>query len=311
MDIRGVARIVWESCIRAEGGEKALVLSDPTGERLEIAHALAEVGDTICDCELVRMEPTGMNGREPAPEVARMMLASDIVIAPTQYSITHTKASAAAAAKGAKVATLPGITKDMFMRAIPLDYEELDKVCTALKERFMDACVIRVTTTKGTDITMETEKGRKVCHGNGIFKPGKIKNLPDGEIAIAPKEGSSNGTVVFDLSSLNQRIKEPFRVEVKNGNATSCGNKELWDILSSTENGTNLAELGIGTNPKARVTGRILEDEKVRGTAHIAFGTNAELGGRIQTSIHLDSVFDRPTIEVDGKVIIKEGEFIF
>ena len=73
----------------------------------------------------------------------------------------------------------------------------------------------------------------------------------------------------------------------------------------------NMAEFGIGTNPKARITGTILEDEKVKGTAHIAFGTNASFGGKIQTSIHLDYVFDKPTITIDGREIVREGEFLF
>lgn len=42
-----------------------------------------------------------------------------------------------------------------------------------------------------------------------------------------------------------------------------------------------MAEFGIGTNYKAKLVGLILEDEKVFGTIHIAFGNNLSMGGRI------------------------------
>ena len=120
---------------------------------------------------------------------------------------------------------------------------------------------------------MQVCKGRKVPVDNGISKtPGELNNLPAGEVCIAPLEGSANGTIVFDLSSLSRRIEKPFKVVVKDGFMVSCESRELWDILNKAENGTNLAELGIGTNPKAKVTGRILEDEKVKvGESTMAF----------------------------------------
>jgi len=185
------------------------------------------------------------------------------------------------------------------------------EVSARLAGKLRDGRMLRVTTAAGTDITMEMAEGRRVNSCDGIIRRGIVKNLPDGEVAIAPKEGGSNGVVVFDLSSLERVLERPFRVFVKDGFAVRCENRELWDILSGVENGANLAELGIGTNPKARITGNILEDEKVTGTAHIAFGTSAALGGLVQTDVHLDSVFDKPTIDVDGRVIIKDGKFLF
>jgi leucyl aminopeptidase (aminopeptidase T) len=304
-----VSEIVWKTCLAGKPHEKALIVTDPEGERLEIAESLA----STCpgECQLMKMPPSGLAGREPMPEVADAMLKADIVVAPTEFSITHTKASINAAKKGARVATMPGITKDIFLRTIPIDYGKMEEVCSKLKAQLEKSSMIRVTSKAGTDIEMGLMPGRKICNLNGIVGPGDVKNLPDGEVGIAPKEGSSNGIIVFDLSALNRKLEKPFKVEVKDGLAISCELEELWNILTSAENGTNLAELGIGTNPKAKITGNILEDEKVLGTAHIAFGTSAAMGGTIQTTVHLDSILDKPTIEVDGKVIIKEGKFLF
>jgi leucyl aminopeptidase (aminopeptidase T) len=320
-----ISNIVWKQCINAKPDEKALIVSDPaeettaqanrgklsshSGERLEIAEALTST--CPCKCRLMEMRPTGMHGREPSEDVAKAMLDADIVIAPLRYSITWTKATEAATARNAKVVTMPGITKDMFLRAIPINYRELTETNDKLKAILEGACKVRVTTKAGTDIMIEIQEGRKICNGNGTMKRGKVKNLPSGEVDFAPKEGASNGVIVFDLTILDSKVDRPYKVEVKNGLAVSCEHEKLWEALKGVEHGTNLAELGIGTNPKAKVIGQILEDEKVKGTAHIAFGSNAAAEGNIQTSVHLDSIFDRPTIEVDGKVIIKEGKFLF
>ncbi len=70
----------------------------------------------------------------------------------------------------------------------------------------------------------------------------------------------------------------------------------------------NVAELGIGTNPKAKAKGTVLEDEKVLGTAHIAFGNNISFGGKLNVPFHLDCVFSNPTVFIDGKLIMKDGK---
>lgn len=311
MELLDVADVVWSKCFGAKPNEKALVIADPSGERLEIGEALAKAGSKFCRCDFIRMKPTGLNGREPFPEVARKMLKYDIVAAPLEYSITHTKVMKALREKGGRAATMPGITKDIFFRAISIDYDVLSKTNAKLREAMLGGKNVRLTTKAGTDITMRMAPGRKVCNGDGIIKAGKVKNLPDGEVSIAPEEGSAEGTIVFDLSTLGERLSRPFKVVVKGGVAVSCEHKRLWDIISGVENGTNMAELGIGTNPKAKITGNILEDEKVKGTAHMAFGTNASMGGLVQTSLHLDSVLGKPTIELDGKTIIKEGKILF
>ena len=62
----------------------------------------------------------------------------------------------------------------------------------------------------------------------------------------------------------------------------------------------NVAEFGIGLNPKAKVTGNVLEDEKARDTAHIAFGNNKSFGGIVSCQCHLDFVFFNPSILLDG-----------
>jgi leucyl aminopeptidase (aminopeptidase T) len=85
----------------------------------------------------------------------------------------------------------------------------------------------------------------------------------------------------------------------------------LIEILShGGEGGTNVAELGIGTNEKATLTGHILEDEKILGTCHVAFGASAGIGGTVQVPVHIDCVVTRPEITVDGELLLRSGELL-
>jgi len=71
-----------------------------------------------------------------------------------------------------------------------------------------------------------------------------------------------------------------------------------------------LCEFGIGTNYKAKITGNVLEDEKVMGSIHVAFGNNLGFGGRNNAKIHLDGIVKRPSVWFDKKLIIKSGKFV-
>ena len=75
-------------------------------------------------------------------------------------------------------------------------------------------------------------------------------------------------------------------------------------------NGRNIAELGVGTNEKARVTGNPLEDEKVMGTVHVACGSNALFGGTVNVPVHLDCIILNPSLIIDGELVIEKGELL-
>lgn len=311
MGLDVISRIVWKQCFGLKKTETALVVTDAksrTDPRYEISRSLWKTGSRLCkDCALILMKKTGMNGREPPACVAKAMLDYDAVAAPTAYSLTHTKATFNANRKGARVATMPGITEEMFLEAIPVDYKKMLLTIRKLEEKIRGN-EFHIRTKAGTDLYLYRGSRKIDCDDGLIRKSCGLGNLPGGEVAFAPLEKKSEGVLVVDLSSFSGLAKRPFKVSIEKGHAVDCTDSKLWKAISSVKNGTNVAELGIGTNPKARITGEILGDEKVIGTAHIAFGTSKGLGGRIQTSIHLDNVFSRPTIEVDGRIIMKDGK---
>ncbi len=121
--------------------------------------------------------------------------------------------------------------------------------------------------------------------------------MPLGEVFVSPKERTANGTYVIDGSQAGAGIVDkPIKITVKKGYATKIqGGKsaaKLRQVLASIndKNAYNIAELGIGTNSKAKFTGKTLEDEKIFKTCHISLGNNKSYGEKIDVPVHLDGV---------------------
>jgi leucyl aminopeptidase (aminopeptidase T) len=145
---------------------------------------------------------------------------------------------------------------------------------------------------------------------------GQWGNLPTGEAYLAPLEGKSNGVVVVDGSMASVGMTaQPIRITVKDGYATDiAGGPEAQRLIALLEphgrDGRNVAEFGIGTNDRAKLTGIILEDEKVMGTIHVAFGDNKSMGGSVRVASHLDGLVTQPTVWFDDRLIMDAGKFV-
>jgi len=87
-------------------------------------------------------------------------------------------------------------------------------------------------------------------------------------------------------------------------------NKEFKERMWKLKNARNVAEFGIGTNSKAILSGIGLEEEKVLGTCHVAFGSNFDFGGTVKADVHWDIVLLKPTIHFDNNKIMDGGELL-
>jgi leucyl aminopeptidase (aminopeptidase T) len=110
------------------------------------------------------------------------------------------------------------------------------------------------------------------------------------------------------------KATEPCEMRLEAGQLVSASGEQgaafIELLRGAGEDGTRIAELGIGTNEKAIVTGNLLEDEKILGSCHVAFGASAGIGGDIQVPIHEDCVVLEPTVTVDGEPLITAGELV-
>ncbi|HEO63711.1 MAG TPA: aminopeptidase [Candidatus Omnitrophica bacterium] len=242
------------------------------------------------------------HGQEPGEIIADIFKKFDLALLITSKSLSHTKARKEASRLGVRIASLPGINYEVMMRSLDLDYNKIKTKADNLAQKLTKSDRIRVTTSRGTDICFSV-KGRKGFSDSGIYKKkGAFGNLPAGEACIAPLEGLAQGVIVVDGSIAGfGKLKKPVKIIVKNGLLIKTVPDRFEKFLNRYgRKGKNLAEFGVGLNPKAKVTGCVLEDEKACGTVHFAFGTNISFGGEVDAGIHIDAVLHSPQIYLDG-----------
>ncbi|KPA17537.1 aminopeptidase (leucyl aminopeptidase, aminopeptidase T) [Candidatus Magnetomorum sp. HK-1] len=304
------AFIVMQQCMALKPHESLLVVSNV--ETYEIAQALFKAGQEIASDTRWIVYPTGeINGEEPPAWVADAIKSVDVVVAPTQMSISHTDARREACKKfKTRIATLPGITVDSFIRGLSADYTEIKKITERVKLYLAMHLHAFISSPSGTKLSVDLGNAPVKSIGE-ITQPGMFSNLPDGESELAPT--TANGVLVVDRCG--DFITEPTKITITNGfitdiEKTPSGERfsNLIEVAMKKDGNTNarfIAEFAIGTNPGARVTGNILEDEKVLGTCHIAFGDNTSYpGGENKSVLHIDTIVISPTITLDDKVVI-------
>lgn len=316
MNLQERAQTILSTNLALGEDETLLVVTDdPTRE---VGQLFYDAARALGRRALLMVMPEGrVTGEEPPAAVAAAMKTADVALCPTAKSITHTTARIEAAAAGTRVVTMPGVTMDMLRDgAACADYAEVERRTMALTKRLTHAKTARIEK-DGHVLTMDLN-GRNGVASPGVYRtPGASGNFPSGEAYIAPLESGANGSVVIDGSMVGiGTLAEPLVVTLENGrlvqaeggDANGAYAEQLSILFARPENGT-IAELGIGTNERAKLCGIILEDEKLYGTVHVAFGTNASFGGVTKADCHYDGIVLRPTLYLDDECVIRDGEF--
>ena len=310
-DLDHAVDTIVADCLGVAAGEDVVVVVDsetrPLGDALRRRAAEARA-----DAVLALMDERADNGTEPPPPVAAALAAADVFIAPTSKSLSHTRARKAASDAGARGATMPGVTIDMLARVMAVDLRALRARSTAVARALSDAEEAHVTCPLGSDLRLELHGRDGISDDGDLSAPGAFGNLPCGEGFIAPAGGE--GTVMASSLAAIGLASKPARLTVRDGRlaeATGPEGEQLLDALRAHgDAGVNLAELGVGTNDRATLTGNVLEDEKILGTVHVAFGASAGIGGAVAVPIHLDVVVLDATLTVGGQPILEAGRLV-
>ena len=314
-EFRAPAETAVEQCMNLGVEESIAIVTDD--ERKPIGEALYEVANEITDdAVIVRYPPGETHGGEPPAPVASAMAGADVVLAPTTKSLTHTRARTGATDAGARVATLPGITPEVFTTGLDADYEAIASHCADVLEQVSGADEVRVTAPAGTDITFAI--GDREWHDDTgiVHEPGVMSNLPAGEVFVSPE--SADGEFVVDGTMRPHGLLEggrELRFVVEDGYVTEISDDDIRETVETAaaevgRDAYNLAELGIGTNVAVTdLIGSVLLDEKAAGTIHVAIGDDLGIGGDTDAPIHLDGIVREPSVSADGEeVTLPRGE---
>ena len=287
--------------------EKVLVVTDT--KMMKFGKAIYDAARKVnIDTNLLVTPAPSANGSEPDDVVAAAMKTSDVVIAVTSRSISHTKARREACKAGTRIASMPGVSELSFTQGgLTADYSKVSELTNRMYEAMKGRRKVKVESKNGTNVSFEI--GDMILDRDmGLIRArGQFGNLPAGEVDTAPNEGTAKGVIVFDeLTGYGKNIM----LEVGNGIVEKTDCKRLEELFSSMPKARNIAEFGIGTNPHAKIIGNTLEDEKVLGSVHIALGNNMTYGGHCDVQFHKDGIIEEPTVEVDGRLVIRSGKWL-
>jgi len=297
---------IFKKSLGIKTHDKILIITDK--KKIKIAKKIHKYLTKVSNNISLLIKGVGKyHGEEPSKKVSREMKKHDVIIALTTHSLTHTNARKIACKKGARIVTMPGFTEKM-LSTVKADPIKMLKTGKKLEKLLRKTKTVRITTQYGTEISFSV-KGRFIDIDAGIFnKPGNFGNMPSGEVSTSPKEGTANGMIV--INSMEDFVKPNTIVYVEKGKAIDISDKKskLAKIFKKVKNSTNIAEFGIGLNPKAKIIGNILQDEKALKTCHVAFGNNKSYKGKIYSKVHLDAILFKPTIWFDKKKIMSKGK---
>jgi leucyl aminopeptidase (aminopeptidase T) len=322
------ARNALEVVLSTKQDEPMLIITDE--QKLKIAEAFQHGGEALGAKVRTYVLPESSRPLTEIPEDIIPELehckSGGVIINAFEANSTETpfriKLIKQEIATNSRVGHAPGITLGMMTEGpMTVDYTAVARNVDDLMAKFKDAKMVRLTAPGGTDITLGISA--RAFDTDVRIGPGTFGNLPAGEIWCAPEEDNANGIIVCDgsIGDVGQ-VSKPLKIEVSDGKIVSLESEDpelanrIKELTAVDNQASVVGELGIGLNPRARLTGNLLEDEKAGKTAHIAFGNNTEMpNGKNTSETHRDFLFYDPTFEVeymDGtkKVIIKEGEIV-
>ena len=315
---RGAERIL-KVCADLKAGEKVLILTDYLKE--SIARVLASAAMAMeAEPVIMIMPPREVDGQEPPETAAMAMKKADLILTPVAKSVTHTNAVKDAIAGGSRGIMLTAfVPEQLISGGIYTDFEAQRPLCEKVARLLEEARTAKLTTPAGTNLVMDLTGRKGNAHTGIARKSGQFTTVPNIESSTSPVEGKSEGLLVGDGSIPYYDIgvlKEPIYMTVKGGMVTDIKGGSQAETISGMmaaqedPNVYNIAQLAFGLNPLCKMSGVMLDDEGVYGTAHIGIGTSTMLGGKIKTKMHFDVLMWKPTLELDGKVVLKTGEWL-
>ena len=260
--------------------------------------------------------------QEPPKNIEYALMECHAAFLATEHSLTHTDAVRRARLRGIRIASMPGIDEEMFERAVNTNYPVMRNRAQRVSQILAENDSLVISSSKGTSVRLK-RGGRKIMVGDGYVREDNLINLPEGEVYFAPIEESVSGKIAADGCGSPDTdgefgkiglIREPIILTIKEGRVMKIEGGRQAEILQKYLSALNdpgayrIAEFGIGINPKARITGKILESEKSEGSIHFALGENRGFYGKNASKIHWDFVVRQPKIfSARGNLLLNEN----
>ncbi len=322
IDLTRSADLIVRRRLAVAPGEQVAIVCDPHSE-MAMANALAGVVESVGGEFTVLTMPTRelKHKNELGPVVEAGLQHADCLIGLTGASGAPTYARAVKELYDAhKLRGISMVMRDVdnFTRgAARADYDALFEEGRRLAKLWRSAERVHITTPAGTDIQADIKDEDVIVECGFATEPGQEAAFSDGEVSQMPSTGSAEGVLVIDgpMAHFGLPVR-PMSLTVESGKIVNIEGDTtqavgLRGVIEQVTNADNLAEFGIGLNPLSRRNGHFQEEKKARGNVHAALGDNQFYGGDIQSAVHIDMVMYRPTVVLDERVIVADGQLEF
>jgi leucyl aminopeptidase (aminopeptidase T) len=312
------ARRIAEACMHIRQGEEALIIAEEYARPTRFGQAFCDaMRDLGAQVTTVTMPRRWSDAQEPPKPVAMVMKSVDVMLIITEYFAPfHTTATKEAIQSGVRYYGLVGVTEEEIEGGVSSeDLRLIESRTGRIVEILSEANHCKVRSPKGTalEFQLSGRKGVAIHPLVGFLLPYYA------EAAISPVEETGNGRLVIDgeIIGWGSILEEPIDLFIEKGRIVKVdGNNgeadRMRNILASHQNADNCpAELGIGTSHLVApwLKGTRMDAAKC-GRLHIAFGRNDTIGGTVTSDIHSDILILLPSVEVDGRLILKNGVFV-
>jgi leucyl aminopeptidase (aminopeptidase T) len=301
----------------AKPGENVVISAD-TQSDWRVVEATAQAAYVIGSTPTVIWYETRPNAQmEPPPPVAAAVANADVWI---EYSVAYTlytDARRQASRAGCRYGCMSAMDVDMLVRTVgKVNYPVMLQLGNKLCELTRAAEEIRITDANGMDIIARMDDSPINQSGGLGNVPGALVML-GGQVGWLPAEDSINGTVAFDATIWPPNeigaVKTPVKLTIEKGRivdirgASEARIVEKWVAGFGDANMYRVAHFTYGFNPGvSRVTGRIVEDERLFGCSVFGFGGRDDR----KAASHFDGVSSSPTIYLDGTPIECDGKYV-
>lgn len=261
----------------------------------------------------------GRTDAEAPADVTEAMIASDAVVELTTVSVRHSRARQLAQEAGTRYLYIgnPDPARFNGSGAVYADFAAHRDTIQRLADMVTGGREMTISTDAGTDLRVSLE-GRCGRALTGMAdQPGMFGTPPCLEWGLVPSLDGVEGTVVVDAWAVALGLLDgQVRATVRDGKIVSVEDTPDGDrlrrLLDSAGKATayQVCEIGVGMNPEAEMIDDMMSAEAVLGTAHIAVGTTPADPGveRVDAGMHIDLVFWRPTITIDGTSVMVDGQ---
>lgn len=296
----------WQASITTFSSEYGLRVNPPVTYAATGAHNADMPEQGMSEGQSVRLEDFIKN--------------TTILISMPEFSASAPLIAYARKYEQLRVASMPMVQRSMERTSLAADYARIAQTCALLIPLFDRSEGIEVSFSSGHQCFFDLSDGKLPKQDDGRLHPEgdprrmRIMNLPAGEVFVCPNEAADSRTagqipVKYDQETAVFVVRQNRIVDVLGEGPMATKMRVAFRDEPAM---ANVAEVAIGCNDKAAVTGNVLEDEKAG--FHWAYGRSEHLGGAVGPDAFSapDKVIHQDIVYAKGSPIVcRQLDFIF